>query len=76
MRRREKIAKVIGIDPNKYFKRKFILYVLTRLIFILVGVVSALFEDYLTAFLCAIALVFFLLPNNLVVKVSKKIQVQ
>lgn len=65
MRRREKIAKVIGIDPNKYFKRKFILYVLTRLIFILVGVVSALFEDYLTAFLCAIALVFFLLPTFL-----------
>jgi len=65
MRRREKIAKVIGIDPNKYFKRKFILYVTTRLIFIMVGVISALFEDYLTAFLCAIALVFFLLPTFL-----------
>ena len=70
MRRREKIAKVIGIDPNKYFKRKFILYVVTRLIFILVGVVSALFEDYLTAFLCAIALVFFLLPTFLYNKFS------
>ncbi|MBQ8447443.1 MAG: hypothetical protein IJX27_00760 [Clostridia bacterium] len=65
MRRREKIAKIIGIDPNKYFKRKLVLYVFTRVIFILVGAISLLFEDYLTAFLCAIALVFFLLPTFL-----------
>jgi hypothetical protein len=73
MRRREKIAKVIGIDPNRHFKRKFILYVVTRMIFILVGVVSALFEDYLTASLCAIALVFFLLPTFLYNKFNIKV---
>ena len=73
MRRREKIAKAIGIDPNRYFKRKFVLYVVTRMIFILVGVVSALFEDYLTAFLCAIALVFFLLPTFLYNKFNIKV---
>lgn len=73
MRRREKIARVIGIDPNRHFKRKFILYVVTRMIFILVGVVSALFEDYLTASLCAIALVFFLLPTFLYNKFNIKV---
>lgn len=73
MRRREKIAKVIGIDPNRHFKRKFILYVVTRMIFILVGVISLLFEDYLTAFLCAIALVFFLLPTFLYNKFNIKV---
>ena len=73
MRRREKIAKVIGIDPNRHFKRKFILYVVTRMIFILVCVVSLLFEDYLTAFLCAIALVFFLLPTFLYNKFNIKV---
>ena len=73
MRRREKIAKVIGIDPNRHFKRKFILYVVTRMIFILVGVVSALFEDYLTASLCAIALVFFLIPTFLYNKFNIKV---
>lgn len=73
MRRREKIARVIGIDPNRHFKRKFILYVVTRMIFILVGIVSALFEDYLTASLCAIALVFFLLPTFLYNKFNIKV---
>ena len=71
--RREKIARVIGIDPNRHFKRKFILYAVTRMIFILVGVVSALFEDYLTASLCAIALVFFLLPTFLYNKFNIKV---
>jgi hypothetical protein len=73
MKRRERIAGVIGIDPNRHFKRKFVLYIVTRMIFILVGVVSALFEDYLTASLCAIALVFFLLPSFLYNKLSIKV---
>jgi hypothetical protein len=73
MRRRDKIAKIIGIDPNRHFKRKFVLYVVTRMIFLLVGAISALFEDYLTAFLCAIALVFFLLPTFLYNKFNIKV---
>ena len=53
MTKREMIAKAIGIDPNKYFKRKFVLYAVTRMIFILVCAISIVFEDYLTAFLSA-----------------------
>jgi len=73
MTKREMIAKAIGIDPNKYFKRKFVLYAVTRMIFILVCAISIVFEDYLTAFLCAIALIVFLLPTFLYNKFNIKV---
>jgi hypothetical protein len=75
MGKREKIAKVIGIDAHKHFKRKFALYAITRIIFILVGIISALYEDYLTAFLCACALVVFLLPAFLYNKFNIKVPI-
>ena len=73
MTKREMIAKAIGIDPNRHFKRKLVMYVVTRMIFILVCAVSIIFEDYLTAFLCAIALIVFLLPTFLYNKFSIKV---
>lgn len=73
MTKREMIAKAIGIDPNRHFKRKFVLYVVTRMIFILVCAISVICEDYLTAFLCAIALMVFLLPTFLYNKFSIKV---
>ena len=70
MGKREKIAELIGIDAKKGFMAKFVLYVATRVIFILVGALCALFGDYLTALLCALALVVFLIPTVLYKKLN------
>ncbi|MBQ8403877.1 MAG: hypothetical protein IJX55_05580 [Clostridia bacterium] len=62
MGKREKIASLIGRDAHKRFVLNLIIYILTRLIFILAAVLSVLRKDYLTTFLCVAALVVFMLP--------------
>lgn len=62
MGKREKIASLIGRDAHKRFVLNLIIYIFTRVIFVLAAVLSVLRKDYLTAFLCAAALVVFMLP--------------
>ncbi len=62
MGKREKIASLIGRDAHKRFVLNLIIYIFTRVIFVLAAVLSALRKDYLTAFLCVAALAVFMLP--------------
>lgn len=70
MGKREKVAELIGIDAKNNFWPKFVLYASTRIIFILVGTFCLLFGDYLTALLCMLALVVFLIPTVLYKKLN------
>lgn len=62
MNRREKIAAIIGKDAKKRFALNLTVYILTRVIFVFACLLSVLQGDYLTAFLCVLALIVFMLP--------------
>ena len=62
MNRKEKASRLEIRDAKRKYALNLTTYILTRGIFVLAGLLSVLQKDYLTAFLCALALIVFMLP--------------